>query len=586
MGQRRLAGRYRLEEVLGKGATGTVWAAYDEMLFRWVAVKEVPTPPGMPAPQAKVQRERTMREARAIGVLSHPNVVTLYDVVQQNGEPFVVMELLQARTLASIVRERGPLDVGSAALVGSAVASALQAAHQAGITHRDVKPANVMIGNDGRIKLTDFGISRNIADTTLTVTGMTLGSPAFIAPEVASGGQVTPAADLWGLGATMFAAVEGRPPYDVGGDPLATVAAVVNGGVPVPASAGPLTPVITGLMVKDPAQRMPLHRVRQLLHPLVPPDGRVLRGDRRDADRTMLLGRPIQPGTAPVTGPAGGPVTGSIARQAGLDGNQTGGRPLATPNAPLAPHPGPLPFQPPPRRRRRSALATVMLTVASIVLFAVGLGGGFALTRAAAGAPLVPRIGTVSTSPAPPTISQPGPPELVSQTLTVDPEEPGATFSIGVPAGWVAYRADLTARPGFATVIVSPDGGSTVTVERLAGYYPENNVEEYVELLENELAKAFSEHTVLGSPVANATGLPGASEPPHELTYRTVSRPLLRSDDAGDSGEQDQRSTFVQLVPTGRDLWVVRVTVATEQENAATAKLFDEVRGTFAPVGA
>src|SRR5262249_32931914 len=176
-----------------------------------VAVKEVLAPPGMPAAEAGLLRERTLREARAIATLSHPHVVTLFDVVQQDGEPFVVMELLPSRTLAALIKEHGPLDAGGAALVANAVASALQSAHQAGITHRDVKPGNVLIGDDGRIKLTDFGISRNIAESSLTATGLTLGSPAFMAPEIASGGQVTPAADLWGLGATLFAALEGRP---------------------------------------------------------------------------------------------------------------------------------------------------------------------------------------------------------------------------------------------------------------------------------------------------------------------------------------------------------------------------------------
>ncbi|HEY0640044.1 MAG TPA: serine/threonine-protein kinase, partial [Pseudonocardiaceae bacterium] len=301
--RRYLAGRYRLDEVLGRGATGTVWAAYDEMLRRRVAVKEVPPPPGMPAAEANALRERTLREARAIAVLSHPNVVTLFDVVQQDGEPYVVMELFPAISLAALVGEQGPLDVAGAALVGAAVASALQAAHEAGITHRDVKPGNVLIGTGpaaGRIKLTDFGIARNVAEATLTETGMTLGSPAFIAPEVGSGGQVSPAADLWGLGATLFAALEGRPPYD-GGDPLSTVAAVVNEEPPPPTSAGPLATVVTGLMVKDPARRLPLAEVQRLVRPLIPPDGRIR------APSTGLLSTGLPPAGQVPDGPAGAP---------------------------------------------------------------------------------------------------------------------------------------------------------------------------------------------------------------------------------------------------------------------------------------
>ena len=200
-----IAGRYRLRSVLGSGSMGTVWSAYDEFLHRQVAVKEMKVPPGIPASQADELRERTLREARAIAVLSHPNVIVLHDVAREHDQPFVVMELLPSRSLAHILRDHGPLTVEQAAAVGIAVASALECAHEAGITHRDVKPGNVLVASDGRIKLTDFGIARNVSEATMTRTGIMLGSPAYIAPEVASGGAVTPAADLWGLGATLYA---------------------------------------------------------------------------------------------------------------------------------------------------------------------------------------------------------------------------------------------------------------------------------------------------------------------------------------------------------------------------------------------
>jgi len=557
---RRLADRYRLDEVLGRGGTGTVWSAYDETLRRRVAVKEVLPPPGMPAAEAGLLRERTLREARAIATLSHPHVVTLFDVVQQDGEPFVVMELLPSRTLAALIKEHGPLDTGGAALVGNAVASALQSAHQAGITHRDVKPGNVLIGDDGRIKLTDFGISRNIAESSLTATGLTLGSPAFMAPEIASGGQVTPAADLWGLGATLFAALEGRPPYDAG-DVMTTVAAVVHGEVPAPVSAGALAPVISGLMVKDPAQRLPLDRVRQMLHPLLPPDDRVLR-DGNDGQQTTAV---------PTTelGKAEDPMV------AGTPG-------LAKPQAPqpLAPHPGPLPFQAPERPRRRSTLATALLVVASTVLLTGGLVTGFALVRAAAGAPLVPRPATASTHHPPAPATPEPPPTLVDQTLTLDQNDPAATFHIRVPAGWTGYRADLNARPGLSVILVSPEGSRAITIERLAGLYPNGNIGDYLDLLDNDLHKAFADHT---HPTVRTSGepRPGASEAPRELTYRTVSTPLAGRDANGPVG----RSTFAQLIPTRNDLWVLKVTVPTEQEKAARTELFDAVRRTFDPAG-
>ena len=216
---------------------GTVWSAYDEVLHRAVAVKEVRLS-SVPVNERGIVRERTLREARATAMLSHPNVVTLYDVVEVNSEPYVVMELLPSRSLASYIGDRGTLTQPEAAEIGSAVASALTTAHRAGITHRDVKPGNVLIGENGQIKLTDFGIARNAAEQSMTQTGTVLGSPPYIAPEVAMGRAVGPAADLWGLGATLFACLEGRPPYDAG-DPVGTVTEVVHGDVPVPTGRGP-----------------------------------------------------------------------------------------------------------------------------------------------------------------------------------------------------------------------------------------------------------------------------------------------------------------------------------------------------------
>ncbi len=274
-GPRRIVGRYRLEHELGRGAMGTVWSAYDEVLHRAVAVKEVRLSL-VPVGERAIVRERTLREARATAMLSHPNVVTLYDVVEVGAEPYVVMELLPSRSLASYIGERGTLEQPEAAEIGSAVASALTTAHRAGITHRDVKPGNVLIGENGQIKLTDFGIARNAAEQSMTQTGTVLGSPPYIAPEVAMGRAVGPAADLWGLGATLFACIEGRPPYDAG-DPVTTVTEVVHGEVPRPAGRGPVVDVIRGLMVKDPALRMPLAAVRRRLRPLLSdPEGPIL----------------------------------------------------------------------------------------------------------------------------------------------------------------------------------------------------------------------------------------------------------------------------------------------------------------------
>jgi serine/threonine protein kinase len=291
---RRIGGRYRLSALLGSGAMGTVWSGYDEVLQRRVAVKELKIPPGVPAQEALDMRERIMREARALGGLSHPNIITVFDVVVVDDAPVVVLEMVPSRDLATMIGENGALTTQQAAVVGFTTAGALRAAHRSGITHRDVKPGNVLVADDGRIKLTDFGIARNIADAPMTSAGLVLGSPAYIAPEVAAGQPVTPAADLWGLGATLFAAVEGRPPYDVQGDPVRTITEVVDGEVPRPRGTGPVAEVISALMVKDPDRRMALEEVRRRLRPLI-----------IDPDDPIYPGSPDAPTmAAPITMPA------------------------------------------------------------------------------------------------------------------------------------------------------------------------------------------------------------------------------------------------------------------------------------------
>jgi serine/threonine protein kinase len=252
-----LAGRYRLDREIGHGAMGSVCDAYDEVLRRRVAIKQVDFPPGMPAAEVEQLADRTLREARAIAALSHPHVVTLYDILTPPSGPVIVMELLAARSLAQVLAQEGPLDVGRTAAIGQAVAAGLMAAHAAGITHRDVKPGNVLIGDDGRIKLTDFGIARSVDEHTMTATGLLLGSPAYISPEVAAGSPATPAADAWGLGALLYACVEGRPPYDRG-EPIATLTAVVTDPVPPHPRSGRLSRIIDALLVKDPSRRMPV----------------------------------------------------------------------------------------------------------------------------------------------------------------------------------------------------------------------------------------------------------------------------------------------------------------------------------------
>ena len=226
-----------------------VWRAQDGVLGREVAVKEVVFPPTMAEQERRAARARVLREARAAARLNHPGAVTLYDVVQDRGGTFIVMELVEGPTLAELVRTQGPLAVERVAEIGAQVASALEAAHAAGIVHRDVKPGNVMVGERGRAKLADFGIASLQGDPQLTSTGLVIGSPAYMAPEQARGEESGPAADFWALGATMFYAVEGAPPFDRGTS-IATLAAVVNDPPRAPRRAGPLTDVLTALLAR------------------------------------------------------------------------------------------------------------------------------------------------------------------------------------------------------------------------------------------------------------------------------------------------------------------------------------------------
>jgi eukaryotic-like serine/threonine-protein kinase len=251
---RLVADRYALKASIGRGGMGVVWRARDTVLGREVAVKEVVFPPTMPEEERRPAQARVMREARAAARLNHPAAVVLYDVVQDHGGTFIVMELVDAPTLADVVRRDGPLSVERAAEIGAQVASALEAAHQAGIVHRDVKPGNVMVPANGMAKLADFGIASLQGDPQLTSTGLVIGSPAYMAPEQAKGEESGPPADFWALGATIFYAVEGEPPFDRGTS-IATLAAVVNEPPRAPRRAGPLAPLLTALLAKDPAAR-------------------------------------------------------------------------------------------------------------------------------------------------------------------------------------------------------------------------------------------------------------------------------------------------------------------------------------------
>ncbi|WP_433175632.1 protein kinase domain-containing protein [Actinoallomurus sp. CA-150999] len=258
-----LGRRYRLLSQIGRGGMGTVWRAHDDLLARDVAVKEVLFPPGLSDDEHKVMYERTLREARSAARLNHPGIVTVHDVVEEDGRPCIVMEFVRSRSLQDIIDQDGRLSPIQVAEIGGKVLAALRTAHDAGITHRDVKPANVLLAGDledpitriTRVVITDFGIATMEGDSTLTQTGLIMGSPAYIAPERARGEVTSPASDLWSLGATLYAAVEGSSPHHRP-EAMAALTSIISEEAPPPRYAGPLAPVLMGLLAKDPAQRL------------------------------------------------------------------------------------------------------------------------------------------------------------------------------------------------------------------------------------------------------------------------------------------------------------------------------------------
>ncbi|SDG32185.1 Serine/threonine protein kinase [Sinosporangium album] len=284
-GQNLIARRYRLLRKLGQGGMGAVWEGHDALLDRQVAIKEVLLPAGLSGVERERQLQRTSREARTAAKINHSGIVAIYDVAEQDGRPWIIMELVKAPSLDRVVAETGSVPTWQTADIGRQVLSALMAAHAAGVLHRDVKPANILVTAEGRAVLTDFGIATVAGDSSLTQTGMLTGSPAFLAPERARGGETGPASDLWSLGATLYAAVIGRSPFERG-ETMATLSALLTeepdfGRVP-PA----LHPALKGMLERDPARRIGAEEADRLLAEVAAPEG-----ERRSRGRSPGRGR-------------------------------------------------------------------------------------------------------------------------------------------------------------------------------------------------------------------------------------------------------------------------------------------------------
>ncbi|MFD7235360.1 serine/threonine-protein kinase [Streptomyces syringium] len=280
-----IAGRYRLLERVGRGGMGTVWRAEDELLDRQVALKQLHVSPYLEEDELATLYERTRREARSAARINHPNVVVVHDVVEHDGLPCIVMEYVPSTTLGDVLRQ-GTVSPDEAARIGRGMIAALRAAHAAGVLHRDVKPGNVLLGEDGRVVLTDFGIAQSTGTSTLTKTGEMVGSIDYIAPERVKGAKPGPASDLWALGATLYQALEGRPPFRKD-TAVETAYAIAMDPLEPPLRAGPLTRLIETLLAKEPDLRPPAELAEQILRePVAEVETAYLRIPDRRTERT------------------------------------------------------------------------------------------------------------------------------------------------------------------------------------------------------------------------------------------------------------------------------------------------------------
>ena len=414
---RLIAGRYRLTEQIGRGGMGTVWLAADEMLNRRVALKRLHEDSRFADDELALMYERTRREAQSAARIAHPNVVVVHDVVEDDGLPCIVMEYVPSTTLGALLKSGGTVSPEEAARVGRGMVGALRAAHEAGVLHRDVKPGNVLLTEGGRVVLTDFGIATATGTSTLTRTGEIVGSIDYMAPERIQGDVPGPASDLWALGATLYQAVEGRPPFRRL-TPVETAYSIVTAPVEPMKLAGPLEPLITALLAKDPAERP-------------------------SAEETELALRAVTEDTEPRAWTASVPV--SIP---GADPDRTGGTRRRTGAAKAAPVP------PRSRRGRR----TVLWSAVAVILVAGATAGG--LYYANSPGEDSARSAGSATSPTPTYAPSPVPDgyHLVTEKAL------GVAFP--VPDGWTLSKrtsgdvvyVDPTRLTGLTIGIVDPAG--------------------------------------------------------------------------------------------------------------------------------
>ena len=452
-----IAQRYRVVRAIGGGGMGTVWEAEDERLHRRVALKQLHPQLGRSESDAALARDRAMREARITARLHHPNAVDVYDVVDVGGEPCLVMQFLPSASLQAILAERATLPVPEVARIGAEVAAALNAAHEVGIVHRDVKPGNILIDHDGNARITDFGISHAAGDVSLTSTGMLTGTPAFLSPEVARGAESNAASDVFSLGATLYTALEGSPPFGTGKNPMATLHRVASGNLTPPRNGGPLTPLLVRMLAGRPADRPSMAEIADSL-------SRVASDSTAD---TVQLARSVPPPADPH--PTERPATASLRR---------------------------------PRRRRGVLIGVGAAVVAAAAAVAVGIalsGSPSDRTprRAAAGAP---RTSTAHSSTAvrPSARSTSAPP---SSSAPSSPSSPPSSPSSAAPT---TSSADL-ARAINDYYSLLPDNTAAGWPHMTARY-------------QRDHAGGRSNYEQFWAPVDAVSVSDVAADPPHDVT--------------------------------------------------------------------
>ncbi|MBO0803511.1 MAG: serine/threonine protein kinase [Nocardiopsaceae bacterium] len=594
---RVIAGRYNLLEPLGRGAMGVVWRARDDLLDRDVAIKEVLLNPAMGDEERENAYQRTRREARTAARLSHRGVVTVYDVATDDGRPWIIMELVPSRSLETVLEADGPLSPQRACQVGQQLLAALAAAHAAGVMHRDVKPSNVLLADepDGeRAVLTDFGIAQFTGDPRLTKTGMVMGSPGFTAPERIRGGTATPASDLWSLGATLFAAVEGHGPYADRGGAITTMYAIIHEDAPPAPSSGPLGPLISALLRRDPLARPTAEAAARMFADVLPADGQPAgpdaAGDATNAGGPPQPAAPTAPDVSVSSGSPGNRIELSTKPQPPFEPVPPPAGPVPPPFEPLPPPTGPVP--PPlgtaPRGRRRrglwaavavSAVVLAASTGAAVALLtrhqpAAGSGGGGSGNASAPSTPGGtaggrPGLPVSDNAPAPvkaidnPTTSLP--PGWTTASGTPSGNGAAGGFRIGVPPGWTVNRK------GLITYLDMPGGLGYADID-LTKHHSMNMVGEAQYIEHNAIAQGHlpGYHRVSLHP-ATIRGTAGAF---WAFTWVTRDGTTMRVDDL----------LFELRTPAGPQSYAVYLTApAASFAGTGNLMMFGRILRTFEP---